>query len=57
MSLTSSATTSQGTIGIPVAQLITDHFTVACLAAWPLNENEAGPEVTLFDRNPNAFLM
>ena len=21
---------------------MTDHFTVVCLVAWPLNENEAG---------------
>jgi len=42
MSLATSTTTSHDTIGIPVAQLITDHFTVVCLAAWPPNENQAG---------------
>lgn len=34
-----------------------DHFTVACLGAWPLNENAAGGDPVCFDRNVPAFLM
>ena len=26
-----------------------DHFTVACLVAWPLNENEAGGDLDLIE--------
>ena len=31
-----------------VAQRI-DHFTVACLVAWPLNESEAGGDIVLIE--------
>ena len=27
----------------------TDHFTVVCLAAWPLNESEAGIDFVLIE--------
>ena len=27
--------------------LQTDHFTVVCLVAWPLNESEAGVDLVL----------
>ena len=26
-----------------------DHFTVVCLVAWPLNENEAGVDLALIE--------
>ena len=26
-----------------------DHFTVACLVAWPLNESEAGGDIVLIE--------
>ena len=26
-----------------------DHFTVVCLVAWPLNENEAGVDLVLIE--------
>ena len=26
-----------------------DHFTVVCLVAWPLNENEAGGDLVLIE--------
>ena len=26
-----------------------DHFTVVCLVAWPLNESEAGGDLTLIE--------
>ena len=26
-----------------------DHFTVACLVAWPLKENEAGGDIVLIE--------
>ena len=26
-----------------------DHFTVACLVAWPLNESEAGGDLVLIE--------
>ena len=29
--------------------LIIDHFTVACLVTWPLNESEAGGDLTLIE--------
>ena len=29
--------------------LIIDHFTVACLVTWPLNESEAGDDLTLIE--------
>ena len=29
--------------------LIIEHFTVVCLVAWPLNENEAGGDQNLID--------
>ena len=32
-----------------------DHFTVACLVAWPLNENEAGCDLVL-PETPLLFL-
>ena len=35
---------------------IIDHFTVVCLVAWPLNENEAGGDLVLL-RNLTVFLM
>ena len=28
---------------------IIDHFTVACLVAWPLNESEAGGDLVLIE--------
>ena len=28
---------------------IIDHFTVVCLVAWPLNENEAGGDLVLIE--------
>ena len=34
----------------------TDHFTVSCSVAWPLNESEAGGDL-VSDRNLPAFLM
>ena len=33
----------------------TDHFTVVCLVAWPLNENESGGDLVLI--NLPAFLL
>ena len=29
----------------------TDHFTVECLVAWPLNESEAGAELVLIENS------
>ena len=29
-----------------------DHFTVVCLVAWPLNENEAGGDLVLIETPP-----
>ena len=28
---------------------IIDHFTAACLVAWPLNESEAGGDIVLIE--------
>ena len=30
-------------------QVSIDHFTVACLVTWPLNESEAGGDLTLIE--------
>ena len=40
-------------VEMPRNMLITerqiDHFTVACLVTWPLNESEAGGDLTLIE--------
>ena len=28
---------------------LTDHFTVVCIVAWPLNESEAGVDLVLIE--------
>ena len=32
-----------------IMKTVIDHFTVACLVAWPLNENEAGGDLVLVE--------
>ena len=32
-----------------ISVLSIDHFTVVCLVAWPLNENEAGGDLVLIE--------
>ena len=39
--------TSKVTVGVVDKQI--DHFTVLCLVAWPLNENEAGVDLVLIE--------
>ena len=34
---------------VPVDKLLIDHFTVVCLVAWPLNENEAKGDLVLIE--------
>ena len=33
----------------PVSLCAIDHFTVACLVAWPSNESEAGGDIVLIE--------
>ena len=35
-----------------VDKLLIDHFTVVCLVAWPLNENEAEGDFVLIETSP-----
>ena len=35
-----------------VDKLLIDHFTVVCLVAWPLNENEAEGDLVLIETSP-----
>ena len=34
---------------LPRFTSLIDHFTVSCLVAWPLNENEAGGDLVLIE--------
>ena len=35
--------------GKSISKVIIDHFTVVCLVAWSLNENEAGGDLVLIE--------
>ena len=34
---------------MPLQMKLTDHFTVVCLVAWPLNESEVGVDLVLIE--------
>ena len=40
---------NMGLKALHISQSTTDHFTVSCLVAWPLNESEAGGDLVLIE--------